>query len=91
MGTNGPPIVPLVLYSVIVTGIPDVDAYCRNSKVEGVLTITVVVLTMLEALVEPPLNVAVAVLSITVPAGTAWLMTGNIIRLISNSQKPACP
>ena len=59
--------------------------------VDGVLTITVVVLTVLEVLVLPPLKVAVAVLSIIVPAGTAWPRTGNSSKLISNNQKPACP
>ena len=51
---------------------------------------TVTVVTVLEVLVLPPLKVAVAVLSITVPAGTAWPMTGNSNRLINTNQKPAC-
>jgi hypothetical protein len=59
--------------------------------VEGVLTVTVTVVTVLEVLVVPPLKVAVAVLSMIVPAGTAWASTGNINRLNNNSQKPTCP
>jgi len=94
MGTNGPAVVALLLYSVVLTvtdcAVAELGAYCRNSRVEGVLTTTVVVLTVLEGLVVPPLKVAVAVLSITVPAGTAWPITGNINRLINNNQKPAC-
>jgi hypothetical protein len=88
-------VVPLVLYSVIATGTdcadPELGAYCMNSSVEGVLTVTVTVVTVLEVLVVPPLKVAVAVLLMIVPAGTAWASIGNINRLNNNSHKPICP
>ncbi|MEK6743339.1 MAG: hypothetical protein AABZ15_07015 [Nitrospirota bacterium] len=98
MGRNGPPLVAVVLRSVVETNVGTADgavgAYCRSSSVDGVRQAVVISETVLDDTItgppEPGTNWTVAVLLMTVPEGVAAHPAEANNRIKMNENDRAC-